>query len=295
MKLPRLLTILALAALTTGARAQIAVDISIRQRLFILHEPVLATVTVTNQTGRDLVLADTRAGQWFSFQINGEGDHFVPPRNLDYHLPPLPIRAGETLKRTVNLNELYDLGDFGIYAVRANIFFAEMDKYFVSKPTHIELTEGRTMWRRTAGVPEGVKNAGQTHIFTVLAHQHGDHNLLYVRIEDQDSGAVFCTNPLGRIIDGAQPEIQFDSANNLYILQLVAQRTFILSKFSVNGEFMGISNYTAPKTRPSLRKLPDGTLQIIGGKKELPIAQNAATDAPPPPKLSDRPAGLSGR
>ena len=292
MKLPRLLLLLAgLLAVLAPARAQFAVDISIKQRLFILHEPILATVSVTNQTGRDITLADTRQGQWFSFQISSEGDHFVPPRDLDYKVPPLALRAGETLKRTVNLSELYALGDFGIYRVRANIYFAETDKYFSSKPTHIEITEGRAMWRRTAGVPDGAKNAGQTHVFTILAHQHGEQNLLYVRVEDQDHGTIFCTTPLGRIIDGVPPEFQFDSANNLFVLQLIAQRSFVLSKIGVNGEFLGQAHYSAPKTRPSLRKLANGTLQIIGGKRDEPVSTNPA-DLPPPPKLSDRPAGL---
>ena len=292
MKLPRLPVLLAaFLAVLVPARAQIAVSISLKQRLFILHEPVLATVTITNQTGRDITLADSRQSQWFGFQISSEGDHFVPPRDPDYHLPPLPIRAGETLKRTVNLSELYALGEFGIYRVRANIYFPEMDKYFSSKPTHVEITEGRIMWRRTAGVPENMKNAGETHVFSILAHQRGEQNLLYVRVEDQDHGTVFCTSPLGRIIDGVTPEIQFDSGNNLYILQLIAQRSFVLTKIGVNGEFLGQSHYSAPKTRPSLRKLADGTLQIIGGKKEAPIAQHNA-ELPPPPKLSDRPPGL---
>ena len=291
MKLRLILILAGLLAAVAPARAQMAVSISIPHRLCIQHEPVLATVTVTNQTGRDLTLADTRAGQWFSFQITGEGDRFIPPRDPDYHIPPLAIRAGETLKRTVNLSELYALGDFGIYRIRANIYLADMDRYFSSKPTHIEVTEGRPMWRRTAGVPDGMKNAGQTHVFTVLAHQRGEQNVLYVRVEDQERGTVFCTSPLGRIIDGVAPQIMFDSANNLFILQLIAQRTFVLTKISVNGEFIGQTKYTAPKTRPTLRKLADGTLQIIGGHREAPIAQNTA-DLPPPPKLSDRPAGL---
>ena len=59
----------------------------------------------------------------------------------------------------------------------------------------------------------------------------------------------------------------------------------------MNGDYLGQSTYTAPKTRPSLHKLPDGTLQLVGGKKEAPVSTNPA-DVPPPPKLSDRPAGL---
>jgi hypothetical protein len=282
-----------LFAALTPARAQITVEIHLKERLYILHEAVLATVTITNQTGRDITLADTPQGQWFSFQITGEGDHFIAPRNPDYHLPPLDVRAGESLKRTVNLNELYALGDYGIYSVRANIFYAPVDKYFSSKPTHIELTEGRVMWRQSAGVPDGAKGAGQTHLFTVLAHQRGEQNLLYVRVEDKDNGTVFCTSPLGRMIDGVPPQMQFDSANNLYVLQLIGQKAYVLSKIGVNGEFVGQSHYSAPKTRPYLRKQADGALQLVGGVRENPIAQ-APADGQPLPKLSDRPAGLPG-
>lgn len=291
MKIHRLLFSCAvLLFLLAPARAQIVVTISIKERLHIRHEPVIATVSVTNNTGRDIVLEDTRQSQWFSFQITGEGDHYVPPRNPDYHLPPLNVRSGETLKRTVNLNELHTLGDFGIFSVRANIYFAAMDRYFTSKPTHIEITEGRVLWRRAAGVPDGGQDAGQTRIFTLLAHQRGEQNLLYVRVEDQDTGAVYCTTPLGRIIEGVPPDMQFDARNNLYVLQLIALRRFALTKIGVNGEFFGQTYYGVPKSRPYLRRQPDGSLQIVGGKREE-VAQ-APVDRQPPPKLSDRPPGV---
>ena len=151
-----LLTLLAgLLAAVVPARAQIAVSLSIKERLHIRHEAILATVAVTNNTGRDITLEDTRQSQWFGFQISVTGDRFIAPRDLHYRLEPLPMRAGETLKRTVNLNDLYPLGEYGTYAIRANIYFAGMDRYFSSKPTHVEITDGRVIWRRSAGVPEG--------------------------------------------------------------------------------------------------------------------------------------------
>ncbi|MCE9611328.1 MAG: hypothetical protein K8R23_14125 [Chthoniobacter sp.] len=292
MKLPRLfLAVIAIfLSLLGSARAQIAVSISLKQRLHIRHEQVLATVSVTNNTGRDIVLEDTRQGQWFGFQINAEGDQFIAPRNPDYHLDPLPMKAGETLKRSVDLAALYQLGDFGIYSVRANIYYAGMDRYFSSKPTHIEITEGRTIWKRSAGVPDGEKGAGHTHLFTLLMHQRGEQTILYVRVEDQDDGSVFCTSPLGRMIDGVAPDVQFDSKNNLYVLQLIGLRRFALSRISVNGQFLGQTYYSVPKARPYLRKQPDGSLQLVGGRREE-IAQNPVP-AGPPPKLSERPSGL---
>jgi len=291
MKQLRLLLLVAcgLFAVVT-ARAQITVGIAIKERFHILHEPIVATAIVTNLTGRDITLSDTAQYQWFGFRITTEGDRVIPPRNLHYNLPPLSVKAGETVKRSINLQQLYELGDFGTYRVQATIYYDGLDKFYISRPTHIELTEGRTIWRKTAGVPEGQPSAGQMRLFSLLAHQKGEINTLYIRVEDKDDGSIFCTLPLGRLLDGVPPQAEFDSANNLYIMQLIANRSYVMTKITPNGEFAGQTAYSAPKTRPTLRKTADGALQVIGGRRETAVAQNAT--AAPVPKLSARPAGL---
>ena len=290
MKQLRLLLLVAcgLCAAVT-ARAQITVGIAIKERFHILHEPIVATAIVTNLTGRDITLSDTPQYQWFGFRITTEGDRVIPPRNLRYNLPPLSVKAGETVKRSINLQQLYELGDFGTYRVQATIYYDGLDKFFISRPTHVELTEGRTIWRKTAGVPEGQPSAGQMRVFSLLAHQKGEINTLYIRVEDKDDGSIFCTLPLGRLLDGVPPQAEFDSANNLYVMQLIANRSYVMTKITPNGEFAGQTAYSAPKTRPTLRKTADGALQVIGGRREAAVAQNAAA---PIPKLSTRPAGL---
>lgn len=290
MKSLRLLILLAcLFAGVTTARAQITVGVSIKQRFHILHEPIVATVSLTNMTGHDITLSDTEQYQWFAFRIVTENERLITPRNLRYKVPPLDVKAGETVKRSVDLAELYELGEYGTFRIMANVYYDGMDKFFSSKPTHIEITEGRTIFRRVAGVPEGAPGAGQMRVFSLLAHQRGEVNTLYVRVEDKDDGTIYCTYPLGRLLDGVPPQAEFDSANNLYVLQLIGTRAYTLTKITPNGQFAGQTHYSAPKTRPTLRRTADGALQIIGGKREEQLAQ-AETDTAPPPKLSDRPA-----
>jgi hypothetical protein len=291
MKHLRLLLLFLLCA--PYAHGQINVTMNLKQRFYMLHEPVVATVNVTNLTGRDITLSDSPEFQWFGFRIIGEGEHNVSPRDMHYHVPPLEVKAGETVKRTVNLNQLYELGDPGTYRVQATVYFDGLDKFFTSKPIYMELNDGRLLWSQTAGVPEGLPGAGQMRTFSLLSHQVGEFNTLYVRIEGKDDGTIYCTTPVGRLLDNIAPQAEFDANNNFYILHLSGTRAYTLTKFGPNGEFGGQTYYTAPTTRPTMRKTPDGTLQIIGGRREMPIAQSPATTAPVP-KLSDRPAGLPG-
>ena len=269
------------------AEAQIAVDLQIKRRTFIRYEPIIATVTLTNLSGRDLVMRDGES-QWFGFQIVTSTNVPVPARNANYHLDALELKAGSTVKRSVNLNALFALGEFGLYRIRAQIYSDELNKFFPSRPQNIEISDGQVIWQQTVGVPEGMPDAGKMRHVSLLVWQERDRQHLYCRIEDRDQGVVYCTTELGHLVANSRPEVQFDLANNLYILNYVGPKSYTLYKVGIDGEFLGQTKYAAPKSRPYLRRLADGTLQIVGGRRE--VAQ-AATE-PPAPKLSDRPPGL---
>ena len=285
--LPLLLTLAAIAP----AYAQISVDLQIKRRTYLLYEPMLATVAITNLSGRDLMLRDEGA-QWFGFQISASfAETLVAPRNPDYTNEPLELKAGETVKRVVNLNTLFNLSELGLYRIKAAIFSPELGKYYTSKQANVTISEGRLVRQQTVGVPDGVKNGGAMHTVSLLAYQGTERRYLYARVENRETGTVFCTYQLGHMIDGTNPDLQFDRNNNAYILHLVGPKTYRLTTIGVSGEFLGQSIYTTPKSRPYMRRLADGTLQIVGGHRQAAL-NTADAAAVAPVKLSDRPAGL---
>jgi hypothetical protein len=269
------------------AHAQILVSLQIKRGIYMLHEPIIATVTLTNNTGRDIMLDDTKeGGQWFSFQITDTQNRVVDPRNPNYELPPLPVPAGETVKRSVNLNQLYALDNYGVYKVRASIYFPPMGKFFSSKYYPLQVTEGKVIWKQSVGMPDA-ENSYRN--FTLLTMEHDKGKSIYIRIEGQEDGTTYGCYELGPQVADFQPETVFDRGNNLWVLQLVGQKTYVLSRIGINGDFEGQSTYVTPKNIPRLRKLADGTLQIVGAYKQDRVAANKPEDIP---KLSDRPAGL---
>jgi hypothetical protein len=286
-----ILVLVGLLAMAPGIHAQISVDLNIKRRSYIRYEPIIATVTVTNLSGRDLMLRDGEA-QWFGFQIVNAGNLPVAPRNPNYHLDALELKAGTTIKRTVNLNTLFGLNEFGIYRIRAQIFSDEMNKFFSSRPTNIEVSDAQVMWQQTVGVPEGKEGAGSMRTVSLLVWQGPERQHLYCRIEDRDAAVVYCTTELGHLVANSQPEVQFDLENNLYVLNFIGPKMYALYKVGLNGEFLGETKYAAPKSRPRFRRLADGTLQIVGGQRQ--VAQATAAQVPQP-KLSDRPPELRAK
>ncbi len=286
---PRLLALALLCAVAPSLHAQINVSLEIPRHLYLCYEPIIATVTITNMTGRELTLSDKAPDKWFSFEIlNAQGTP-IPPTASDYHLEPLTIPMGQTVKRKVNLVNLYPVTDYGVYHVRALVYFADMDKYFGSPVAGIEVSEGQTLWQQTVGIPDGQKNAGQYRSYTLLSFRQPRDNMLYVRIEDENAGLVYGTFPLGRLINGYEPEEQVDELSQLHILQMVAPKEYLYTRLGPNAEMLGQEDYTDLKTRPRLARTSDGQVAISGGIEVLPsTAQTTVTG----PKLSDRPAGM---
>lgn len=276
------------AALIVGASAQVNVNIEVKRRTYIRYEPLIATVTIQNLSGRDLMLEDGES-QWFGFTIlHGDSQTLIPPRTPDYALDPLELKIGETIKRTVNLNQLYPISEYGIYRIRATVYVKSIGKFFTSRTANIDITEGRTVWKQVVGVPETMPNAGKMHEMTLLSLQGTQHRYLYVRVTDPESNKVLCMQRLGHLIENTQFDAKIDATNTLHVLQLAGPKTYRLSQISPNGEMHGQWVYDAPKSKPYLRPDATGNINIVGATRRAEVP----ADAPPAPKLSDRPANL---
>ena len=280
--------VLVLLMLMTPGRAQVQVDVAFKRSLYMLYEPLICSVTVTNLSGSALSLADTPREKWFGFQIETVDGRPLPPVDPNYHNQPVEIEPGQRLTRLINLTPLYPLSEFGTYRVRAAIYSAQIGRYFVSPQLNVEITEGRQLWQQTVGVPEGA-GEGKTRTFTVLAHRLPRTTMLYLRVEDKEGGIIYCTTQLGRYIAFGNPDVQIDGANQIHILQNTAPKAFLYSHFDVNGKFIKQQAYQVYDSRPYLVRKADASVVVAGG---TPYDPKATPPEQQLPKLSDRPVPL---
>ena len=285
---------LCLGFLAPALEAQVRVDLRIPRRLYVAYEPVTVIISITNMAGRDITLQDGNGEKWCNFEIQTEDGRLIPPRNPDQGLNPITIPAGETVKRSANLSALYPIGEFGMYRVRASVYFADAQKFFGSPTSNIEISEGKLIWQQTVGVPDGKPGAGGLRTLSLLTFRLERDNRLYVRVEDKDAGIVYATQQLGPILTNNPPTMEIDRANQLHILQLVGLQTYLYTRVGLNGETLAQLTYNSVNSRPKLRKREDGEVVVAGGQADIPVT---ASDNPVPagPKLSDRPAGMPAR
>ncbi len=298
LRLPRSLLSLFVFALVfafAGAlQAQVQVDLKITRRLFVAYEPIVATVSITNLAGRDLPLMDKNGQSWFSFEILRANGQPIPPLDADARFSPILVPPGRTVQRKVVLNRLYPVTDFGLYRIRASIYFGPFDRFYQSAQRTFEISEGRTIWRQVVGVPEGEKGAGENRRYSLMTFRHPAANYLYIRVENTEQGLVYCTTSLGKVLAGADPEVRLDGHNHLHILQLDGAKLFLHSEIGLNGELLGQEHYLAVTTRPTLRSNRTGVVTILGGQLQTNQPQENPLTNPDVPKLSDRPVTLPG-
>ena len=272
------------------AAAQLQIELTLPRRTFMLYEPLVATITLTNQAGRDVTLEDMGGKQWFNVEITTLDGQVIQPYDPNYKLNPLTIPAGQTLKRKIDLNPLFPVREIGTHRMRANVYLADSDRFFASSYVTFDIAEGQLMWRQDVGVP------GSTDVreMSLLTFQRPDRLMLYARVRDGAGGTnMYSTQPLGRVLSsGVVPQVMLDRQNTLHILQEALPSAYLYTQVSVDGERLNQQAYNKVGTnRPSWKSWRTATSKSTADNSSLPKRQalracanrNSRTVPPPCP------------
>lgn len=273
-----------LFALLPSLCAQFNVDLHMTRALYMIHEPVLAKISITNLSGKDHNFTSSPGRPWFGFEVFAGPNKLVPPNDPNYQLGDLYVPAGKTVTRNMNITPLYSLQEFGTHSIKAVLFDKDKDQYYTSGRRAFEITEGLLIWKQSVGVP----STNSTHTYSLLSHRLPKENRLYVRIIDETGGRVVACFSVGRIVTFAPPTHVLDGNNNLHILQMVGPKAYLYTQVSPTGEILSRESYVDGKSNPRLRKEESGIVSIRGGKIDAPVP---ADQRPQVPRLSDRPVG----
>ncbi len=261
----------------------IKVELEFDQETYLPREPLYATVRIYNTSGRTLVLG--RDNEWLSFSVENVDGSFVNQRK------PLDVRGEFTLpsssraKKLLNLAEVYDLGKFGRYVIRADVKIPQWQETFSSKTMPLGIATGVKLWDTTFGMPsEDHQGRPELRKYQLLSANHLKRLSLYVRVTGENEADTIAIFPIGRLHGFSKPEPQMDRWSNLHVFYQDGAHGFAYNMITPDGlllarQFWDISG---EGSRPFLRIGEDGHIVVAGGVRRV-----TPDDLPPPDLLAD--------
>lgn len=283
------LLILCLCAAASTARAQYVTNLTLAKDHFLTGEPVVATVTIVNRSGADVVVGGKGSRDWLQFEITETSGRRLAPITVGAP-DAVTLKAGGTTKHTVELSGGYSTADLGTFYMVANVLHPITGQFYVSNRVRLTITDSKpNLFDQPYGVPQGFPGAGRARRYQVILYRELDTLQLYCRITDERSSAYLATFLLGPVLMVAPPQISINAQNNLEVFFLARPQIFCHAVITPDGKLHRRTYYKDVEgNRPQL-VMTQGGGQVVGGE---PFDPSAPQQRKKMRKASERPPGL---
>ena len=269
---------------TKESNAQLIVNMNLPKTNYLSYEPMVATVTVYNRAGNDVVLGGPKGRGWMSFDVYRDGQ-LLSPRSFDGGFETMLLKAGRSVTKKVDINRLYPVADYGSYTINASVYFPPRRSYFSSKKRRVNVTDARAFWKQSFGFSQGRNKLASFRQFSLHEHRESANSALYVRLRETKGTKVYCTFSLGRFINVRKPQATIDAQNRLHVMHMISPRIYSHARVSPEGAFLGNEYFReTTETRPSLVIDAGGSVKVVGG---------IAYDPNKPPEAEKQPRSAS--
>jgi hypothetical protein len=303
------LTLLALLCGGTRLFAQLQVSIELDRDSYVNMEPTIATVTVLNQAGKDIVLGGPSGGSWLQMDMrelapgHPEGRMISGRGGQEPRPSTVVLKDGAITQRKIDLQAYYDMAP-GQYAVNCAVYFSDLDRWIGPKDvtTLLIASPRKPLFSQTVGMStaSGGSSYRKYKIFgsPCTFKENGKpkpRNLLYFQLADEVTDETIMVYPLGELLRVYEPQPAVDVENNLHVVYQTTPKLFSHAVLTPTGVLKSFEQHeTVGSSRPTLMRSPSGQMAVKGGKFYDPklqalINQQRATEQR---ALSDRPPGL---
>jgi hypothetical protein len=255
-----ILVLAALLAFGTVARAQLVTSLRLNKSQYLAGESVVATITITNHAGRELVFHGDGRSEWLSFDVKNNRGVQVNARARQ-SFGSMRIGAGQSMSRDVDLAGHFLLTEPGNFSVSARVRMPGGDA--VSSGTNrvlFNLNPGRLYWSQKVGLPG---NPGQTREFRVLQFSSDQKSQLYAQIIENRTGLPVRTFLLGDALSIRKPSVTVDSGQRMHVLFLATPTMWVHYLIDTDGKVVNRDiHQRATQGDPKLMTFGDGSVRV---------------------------------
>ena len=285
--MPAMIRILfAMMCLTSAASAQISASLQLNKRQYVAGEPLVATITITNHAGRELVFHGDGRRDWLDFHVRDNRGKPVNQRRAE-SFGAMRIAAGQSLQRQVDLSQRYMLHEQGNFSVGAAIRTLGGDNTVNVTTNRVifTLNPGRVYWSQKVGIPG---RRDQTREFRVLQFSGNQRAQLYAQIVDDRTGMPMRTFNLGDVLSIRKPSVTVDKNQNMHVMFISTPTMWVHYIIDLDGEVVNRDIHRRGlQGDPWLMTLSDGSVRV---SNSIPYDPEAAAAARAELRnISDRP------
>lgn len=268
-----------------SAHAQLASSLRIAKKQHLTGEAVIAVVTVTNHTGRELVLQSDGRMQWLSLSLKTSNGTPVNPKSNKL-FGPIKIGVGQTMTREVDLTQHFQLNQSGNFTASATIRLPDSQAEGTStNRAFFNQSSGRLYWSQKVGTSA---SSNQTREYRILNFSGDSKPQIYAQIADGKTGQLVRTFLLGDILMLRKPTVTVDRSQRMHVIFLATPVMWVHYVVNTDGNIINRQiHQRGPVGDPQLLALPDGSVQVTNSIPYDPVA--AAEQKAKIRKASDRP------
>jgi len=275
-----------LAILCGGlAHGQLGTNLVLSKNQYLAGEAVVATVSITNHSGREIDFQGFMGRPWLDFIVtNTRGEPAVPTGAGLFGRMKLGV--GQTLTRRVDLATMFQLGDPGNYSVSGTVRMPGVEsETTVTNRELFTVSPGHAQWTQKVGIARG----GKVREFRVLDFSGDKNSQIYVQVMDGHTGLPVRTFSLGDALYVRKPSYTVDKFQRLHVLFLATPSSWGHCQVDTDVRLVSRNiHLRGPQGDPALLVSPKGEVTVSNSIPYDPKAEAARRAKFR--KLSERPA-----
>lgn len=279
-RLHALLPLVLLCFCMGQAVAQIDVRLQMSRKTFVAGEPVPVSISVTNNSGQDLVFQGNNRLGWIDFTVtSNRGVPMTPIGQPTFGAVKIPL--GQTMTKTIDLALLFPMQTMGNYSIYGVVRMpGQTNDGFISNRLLFNINTARPYWSQ---------KVGNSREFRVLNFTGGKKNMLYAQVVDTRTGNPLQTHSLGEVLMFRKPSVALDNRQVMHVLYLIGPTTWAHARVGSDGSLLGRELHKRGNgPDPQLVTLGGGIVQVANSIPYDPKAEAEARGRVR--KASDRPS-----
>jgi hypothetical protein len=270
-----------------AAQGQIEATLRLLKTQYVVGEPVVGVLTVTNRAGQVITFAGNNRSQWLDFLVKDRQSNPIPLKGRKV-FGKMTLKAGQSLSREVDLSQLFQLSEPGNFSVSATVHMPdqEMEGTTTNRVLFTQ-SSGIRAWSQKIGLPG---KPGNMRDYRLLNFNNEEKCQVYAQVINPQTGQNIRTFLLGDVLLLRKPLATVDNQQRMHVLFLATPTMWVHCQINSDGKLVGRQiHQRGDQGDPQLITFGDGSVRVANS-----IVYDAKAAAETKAKIrraSDRPAG----